>query len=103
VLVKADFGPARVVVSIPRIAFDDRFPHRPHLTSDQRHSLVESNRDFIANVIRRKCERGEWRDEHRFGSTVKRVKIEKADLMSQEFTDARRYMEETAGFKPMPR
>jgi hypothetical protein len=31
VLVKGDFGPHRVVVSIPRVALDDYFPNRPHL------------------------------------------------------------------------
>jgi hypothetical protein len=42
-------------------------------TSDQRYALVASNRDAIASILQRKCERGEWHDEDRFGSTVKRV------------------------------
>ena len=103
VLVKGDFGSHRVVASIPRVALDDYFPNRPHLTSAQRHALVESNRDAIASILQRKCERGEWHDEDRFGSTVKRVDIDKADLIVPRLTDARLTMEEQAGFKPMPR
>jgi hypothetical protein len=103
VLVKADFGAHRVIASIPRVALDDYFPHRPHLTSVQRYALAESNRDAIASILQRKCEHGEWHDENRFGSTVKRVDIDKADLMVPRLTDARLTMEEKAGFKPMPR
>jgi hypothetical protein len=103
VLVKADFGADRVIASIPRVALDDYFPHRPHLTSVQRCALVESNRDAIASILQRKCERGEWHDENRFGSTVKRVDIDKADLTVPRLTDARLTMEEKAGFKPMRR
>lgn len=103
VLVKADFGGERVIASIPRIALDDYFPHRPHLTEAQRHALVESNCEAIANVIQRKCERGEWHDEGCFGSNVKRIEIEKADLITPRLTDARLNIEETAGFKAMTR
>ena len=103
ILIKADYGQERVIASIPRIALDDYFAHRPHPTSAQRRSLVESNRDAIASVVEGKCERGDWQDEHRFGSTVKRVEIEKSDLITARLTDARLYMEEAAGFRPMPR
>jgi hypothetical protein len=34
---------------------------------------------------------------------MKRVDIDKADLMVPRLTDARLTMEERAGFKPMPR
>jgi hypothetical protein len=103
VLVKGDFGPYRIVASIPRVALDDYFPHRPHLTSAQRYALVESNHRAIASVLQRKCVRGDWHDENRFGSTVKRVDIDKADSTVPRLTDARLTMEEQAGFKSMPR
>lgn len=99
VVVKGDYGKARVFAEIPRIALDDYFPHRPSLTTAQRHSLVESNGEIIAEIMARKCGRGEWRSVPRFGSIIKQVDLDKADLSSgSRLSDARLVMEETAHF-----
>jgi hypothetical protein len=99
IAVKSNFGKERVFAEIPRIALDDYFPHRPSLNAAQRHSLVESNKDIIAGIMARKCERGEWCSVSRWGSTIKQVDIDKADLFSgPRLSDARLVMEETAGF-----
>jgi hypothetical protein len=99
VVVKGDYGQERVFAEIPRIALDEYFPHRPSLTVAQRRSLVESNSAIIAGIVARKCERGDWRSVPRWGSTIKQVDIDRADLFSgQRLTDARLVMEETAGF-----
>jgi hypothetical protein len=68
------------------------------LTGAQRLSLVESNKDIIAGIMARKCERRDWRPVSRWGSTIKQVAIDKADLFSgPRLSDARLVMEETAG------
>jgi hypothetical protein len=99
VVVAGNYWKERVFAEIDRIALDDYFPHRPSLTGAQRHSLVESNKDIIAGIVARKCERGDWRSVARFGSTIKQVDIDKADLFSgPRLSDARLVIEETAGF-----
>jgi hypothetical protein len=100
ITIKADDGDKRVVAQIPRHVLDDYFPHRS-LTDDQRLALVESNIDAFKAIISRKYEAGEWRDEPRFGSTIRRVDdIDMADIRSApRLTDARLVMEEGAGFR----
>jgi hypothetical protein len=99
IVVKGDYGNERVFAEIPRIALDDYFPHRPSLTAAQRYSLVESNSEIIAEIMARKCERSEWRSVPRFGSTIKQVDLDKADLFSgPRLSDARLVMDETAHF-----
>src|SRR5262245_26978192 len=81
VAVKADLGGQRIIGLIPRIVLDDYFPHWPHLTEVERYLVVEGNNEIIKAVMERKCARGQWREEGRYGSTVKIIEIEKADLM----------------------
>jgi hypothetical protein len=98
IVVAGDYGEERVFSEIPRTALDDYFPHRS-LNAVQRYSLIESNKDIIAGIMARKCERGDWHSVSRWGSTIKQVNIDKADLFSgPRLSDARLVMEETAGF-----
>jgi hypothetical protein len=54
------FGSRRVVYEIPREALDDYFPGRPHLTDEQRFTLVKSNLEAIAAAMQDKCEWQAW-------------------------------------------
>jgi hypothetical protein len=65
--------------------------------------VIVFHRPSNASVLLRKCERGESHDENRFGSTVKRVDIDQADLMVPRLTDAWLTMDEQTGFKPLSR
>jgi hypothetical protein len=104
-LMKGDYGKQRVLAAIPRIDLDDYFEKSwPSLTDTDRRTLLEGNADIIAAHMQRKCEAGEWKDENRFGSTVKRIEISRDDLFSgPRLTDARLKMQKEAGFKPGPR
>lgn len=97
VAVKSDLGEQRVIGLIPRIVLDDYFPHRPHLSEAQRYIVAEGNSEIIKAVMERKCASGQWRDEGRYGSTVKIVEIEKLDLIVSRLSDA--MLEEQADAK----
>jgi hypothetical protein len=80
IVVKADDGKERVVTQIPRKALEDRFPQHSR-TAGQRVALVETNVDAIANIMRRKYDRGEWQAIPRFGSTIRQISdVTEADL-----------------------
>jgi hypothetical protein len=81
IMVKGNYGQQRVIAEIARIDLDDYFEDRqPNLTDADRQTLVEDNAEIIAGHMQRKCETGEWKDENRFSSTVKRVEINLQDL-----------------------
>jgi hypothetical protein len=79
--VKGDYGSERVFAEIPRSVIDDYFEQIcPSLTDQDRRTLIEGNADIFAGHMQKKCEAGDWKDDNRFGSTVKRVEIGRADL-----------------------
>lgn len=70
------------------------------LTSTQRRRLIERNLETIGTILSLKYERGEWRPENRFGSTIRRIDFDANDLHSGErLSDACLYIEERAGFQ----
>ena len=85
VLISAYDGRARVVAFVARTALDDyaaKYFGRPQLSDEQRVFLLRSDNNLkaVATVIAGKYARRETDLHHGFGSTLKRINIELADL-----------------------
>jgi hypothetical protein len=85
VVIAANDGKQRVVAFVGRAALEDyggRYFGRPRLTYPQRMFLLrsENNLAALAQIISSKYERHEVTLHHQFGSTLKRVDIDLADL-----------------------
>jgi hypothetical protein len=104
-MVKGDYGKERVIAEIQRVDLDGCFERSwPALSGAERRTLVEGNSDIVAEHTQKKYAAGDWSDEARFGSTVKRIEITRADLFGgPRLTDARLAMEKAAGLKQMYR
>ena len=108
VLIYAYDGRARVVAFVEREALDDysgKYFGRPQLTHQQRVFLLrsENNLKAVAGVIADKYARGETSLHHGFGSTLKRVNIDLADLeRAPRLEVAPLIVFDGAGFQPRP-
>jgi hypothetical protein len=85
VLIYAYDGRERVVAFVEREALEDyagKYFNRPHLTYRQRVFLLRSDNNLaaVASVIAEKYAHGKTSPHHGFGSTLKRVDIDLADL-----------------------
>jgi hypothetical protein len=85
VVIAANDGKQRLVAFVGRAALEDyggRYFGRPRLTYPQRMFLLrsENNLAALAQIISSKYERHEVILHHQFGSTLKRVDIDLADL-----------------------
>lgn len=77
------FGARRVVYEIPRITLDDYFPRRPHLSDEERRTLVTSNLDAIKAIMHRKCEQQAWNETDAPGGAFWLLDFDPRDLNQQ--------------------
>jgi hypothetical protein len=85
VVIAAKDGKDRVVAFIGREALEDyggKYFNRPHLSYEQRMFLLRSDNNLaaLAHIISEKYARDETSLHHGFGSTLRRVDVELADL-----------------------
>lgn len=101
VVVAADYGKQRVICQVRRVDLDDYFQSTwPDLDDTDRRMLVEGNEGIFIAHVQKKCDAGDWRDEGRFGSTVKRVEISLNELRGgPRLSDARLQIAKNAGFR----